>query len=86
MTTTNSLTNAARRGAGVLRRVLDEARREDPGSEKTRAARSLAAALAALEIARRRCRIRVKDDGSVEVAVTVLGPRKRDRRGDGRST
>jgi hypothetical protein len=86
MTTTNSLANTARRGAGELRRVLDEARREDPGGEKTRAARSLTSALAALKIARRRCRIRVKDDGSVEVAVTVLGPRKRDRRDDRRST
>lgn len=83
MTTRNRLTSATRKGAGELRRVLDEARREDPGGEKTRAARSLAATLAVLEVARRRCRVRVKDDGSVEVTVTVLEPRKKSRRDGG---
>ena len=67
-----SVAPVVRKRVADLRRLAEQAAGAVGAYGNTRTMRGFVAAASALRALRKRCRVRVKDDGSVEVVVTVL--------------
>lgn len=71
-----SVAPVVRKRVADLRRLVEQAPRAESPYGNARTMRGFVAATTALRALRRRCKVRVKDDGSVEVVVTVLRAQK----------